>query len=107
MYDNESPIMCVSCLTIFSNPNWEVTPSILEPLYEVMSLLNYRHVFVLKSPRTTVRKGLFTITEPWFNSDLLINDSKSSWDWLDERYNVMKLHRLSLIFVSKLMHYCK
>ena len=56
--------MCVSCLTIFSNPNWEVTPSILEPLYEVMSLLNYRHVFVLKSPRTTVRKGLFTITEP-------------------------------------------
>ena len=98
--------MCVGSLIICSNPDWEVTPPILESSYVVMSLLYQRLVFALKSPRTTVRKGLFTITESRFNSKLLINDSKSSSDWLGERYNVMKLHSLPLILISKLMHSC-
>ena len=65
-------------LIICCNPNWEVTPSILEPSYAVTSLLSQRLDFTLKSPRMTVRKGLFTITKPRLYSKLLINDSKSS-----------------------------
>ena len=70
--------MCVGSLIIYSNPNWEVTPSILEPSYVVMLSLHQRFVFALKSPRKTVRKELFTITESRFNSKLLMNDTKSS-----------------------------
>ena len=95
IHEDESPIICVGSLIIYSNPNWEVTPSILEPSYVVMSLLYQRLVFTFKSPRTkrrySVRKGFYTITESRFNSKLLINDSKSSWHWLGEWYNVMKL----------------
>ena len=82
-------------LIISSNLDWEVATSILEPSYVVMSLLYQRISFALKSPITTVRKGLY---ESWFDSKLLINDWKSSWDWLDEQYNQMKLHSLSVIF---------
>ena len=38
LYDNESPIMCVGSLIICSSSNWEVTSSILKPLYVVKSL---------------------------------------------------------------------
>ena len=70
IYDDESPIICVGSLINCSNPNWEVAPSILEPSYVVIPLLYQRLVFALKSPRATVRKGLFTVTESWFNSKL-------------------------------------
>ena len=63
----QSPIMCAGFLIDCSNPNFEVTPSILEPSYVIMSLFCQRPVFTLKSPRTTVRKGLFTMTELRFN----------------------------------------
>ena len=51
--------MCVDSLIIFvcRNPNWEVTPSVLEPSYVIMWLLHERFDFPLKSPRTVVRKG--------------------------------------------------
>ena len=42
VHDDELPIMCVGFLIICSNQNWEVTPSILEPSYVVMSLLYQR-----------------------------------------------------------------
>ena len=58
--------------------NWEVTPSILELSYVVTSLLYKRLDFALKSPRMTIRKGLFTITESRLHIRLLINDSISS-----------------------------
>ena len=65
-------------LIICCNPNWEVTQSVLEPSYVVISLLHQGLDFALKSPRMTVRKGLFTITESRLYSRLLTNDSKSS-----------------------------
>ena len=71
--------MRVVSLIICYKPNWEVTPSVLEHSYVVMSLLYQRPDFALTSPRTTVRKGLFTITESLFDSKLLINDSRSFW----------------------------
>ena len=64
--------MCVGSLIICCNPNWEAIPSFLEPLYVAMLIL------LLKPPRKTVRKKLFTIIESIFNSKLLINDSKST-----------------------------
>ena len=55
IHDEESPIKCVGSLIICCNPNWEVTPSVLEPWYVVISLLHQRLDFALKSPRATVR----------------------------------------------------
>ena len=60
MYEEESPIICVGSLIICYNPEVEVMPSILEPSYVVLSPLNQRFDIVLKSPRTTVKKGLLT-----------------------------------------------
>ena len=57
IHDEASPIICVDSLIIYRNTNWEVTPSILEPSYVVMSLLYQRLDLALKSPRMTVRKG--------------------------------------------------
>ena len=55
----------------------------MEPSHVIMSLLYQRLSFTLKWPRTIVRKGLY---ESWFNSKLLMSDSKSTLDWLDEWY---------------------
>ena len=107
IHDEESPMKGVGSLITCCNPNWVVTPSNLEPSYVVISLLHQRLDFALKWPRMRVRKGLFTITESRLYWRLLINDSKSSSRWLDERYNEIKLHSLSLIFISKLTHSCK
>ena len=88
IHEDEPPTMCVGSFIICSNLNWEVTLSILETSYVLVSLLYKKLVFELKSPRTTVRKGLFTITVSRRNAKLLINDSKSSWDWLGEGYEI-------------------
>ena len=72
--------------------------------YVVISLLYLRLTFALKSTRMKFRKGIFTITESRFNSKLLINDSKLYSHWLGERYNKIKLHSLSLIFILELMY---
>ena len=105
--DKESPIQYVCSLIICCSPNWEVTPSILEPAYGVMWLLYQRLDFALKSPKMTATKALFIITESRFNSRLLINDSQLSWHWFVEQYNEIKLQSLTLIFILKLMHSCK
>ena len=67
IHDDALPIMCVGFLITSSNQNWEVTPSILESSYVVMSLLYQKLVFALKSPRAIARKRLFTITKLRFN----------------------------------------
>ena len=67
IHDDALPIMCMGFLIISSNQNWEVTPSILESSYVVMSLLYQKLVFALKSPRAIAGKGLFTITKSRFN----------------------------------------
>ena len=52
MQEEESPIICASLLIICCNPNVEVIPSILEPSYIVLSLLNQRFDLALNSPRS-------------------------------------------------------
>ena len=103
-HDEKLQIKCVDSLIICCNPYWKVKPSLLEPSSVVILLLYQRLNFALKSPRMTARKGLFTVTESKLYSRLLINNSKPSWLWLGERYNEIKLHSLSLIFISKLIH---
>ena len=86
------------------NPNVEVIPSLLEPLYAVLLPLNQRFDLALKSPRAVV---IWVVTVSIFNSKLFTNDSKSSCDWLGERYKDTDLHNLPPILISKLMHSCK
>ena len=107
MQEEESPIICVGSLIICCNPNVEVIPSILEPSYVVLSPLNQRFDLALKSPRTTVKKVLWAVAVSIFNSKLLANDSKSSCDWLGERYKDTNLHNLPPTLISKLMRSCK
>ena len=52
MQEEESPIMFVDSLIIYCNPNVEIIPSILEPSYVVLSLLNQRFDLALNSPRS-------------------------------------------------------
>ena len=83
-------------------------PSILEPSYSVLSPLN--QIFDLakkKSPKTTVKKVVLAVAASIFNSKLFANDSKSSCNWLGERYKDTNLHNLPPILISKLMHSCK
>ena len=103
--ERESATTCVGSLIGCCNPNWEVTESILEPSYDVLSPLNKR--FDLISPRTTGKKRLFAVTASMFNSKLFANDSKSSCDWFGEQYKELNLHSLPPIIISKLMHSCK
>ena len=98
--DKESPKMCLDSLTNCYYLSWEITPSILESPCVIMSILYQRLDFPLKPPRRTVGKRLFTINKLRFNSKLLINDLKSSWHWLSERYNLMKLHSLPFCFTN-------
>ena len=81
--EEESATKCVSLLVSCCNANWEVIASILEPSYDILSPLNQRLNFLLKS---TVKKGLFAVTASMFNSKLLANDSKLSFDCFGERY---------------------
>ena len=104
MQDGESPIICIGSLIFCCNPYVEVISSILEPSYVVLSPLNQRFDLALKSPRTTVKKVLWAVAVSIFNSKLFANDSKSSCDWLGERYKDINLHNLPPILISKLMH---
>ena len=72
--EEESATRCVGSLISCCNPNWEVIASILESSYDVSSPLNQRLDFILKSPRTMVKNGLFAVTAPMFNSKLLIQN---------------------------------
>ena len=107
MQEEESPIICVDSLIICCNPNAEVIPSILEPSYVALSPLNQWFDLALKSPRTTVKKVLLAVAVSRFNSKLFANASKSSCDWLGERFNDTNLYNLPPVLISKLMHFCK
>ena len=107
MQEEESPIICAGSFIVCCNPNVEVITSILEPSYVVLSPLNQRFDLALKSPRTTVKKVLLAVAVSTFNSKLFANDSKSSCDWLGERYKDTNLHNLPPVLISKLVHSCK
>ena len=102
MQEEQSPIICVGSLIICCIPNAEIMPSILEPSYIVLSPLNQRFDLALKSPRKTIKKVLLAVAASRFNSKLFANASKSSCDWLDERYKDTYLRNLPPILISNL-----
>ena len=102
MQEEQLPIICVGSLIICCIPNAEIMPSILEPSYIVLSPLNQRFDLVLKSPRTAVKKVLLAVAASRFNSKLFANASKSSCDWLVERYKDTNLRNLPPILISNL-----
>ena len=96
MQEEEFPIICNSLFIICCNPN-VVVPSILQPSYSVLSHLNQRFDLTLKSPRTKVKKVLWAVAVSIFISKLFTNDSKSSSDWLGERYKDTNLHNYLIL----------
>ena len=81
MQEEKSAARCVGSLISCCSPILEVIKSILEPSPDILSSLNQRFDLILKLPKITVKKGLFTVTASMFNSKLLANDSKSSCNW--------------------------
>ena len=96
----------VGSIMSWCNPEWEALSSISESSFAVLSFSYQSFDFTWRSPRTTV-KALFTENALKLGSSFFVNISASSWDWLGQRYKATKLHNLSLIFISKLMHSCK
>ena len=80
MQEDKFLIWCFGSLISCYNPNWEVMPSIFEASYDVLSLLHQRLDLALKSPRKTVKKGLFAKIVSRFSSKFFRNVSNSSWD---------------------------
>ena len=77
MKEEESPIICAGTLIICCNQNVRVIPSILEPSYVVLLLLNQRLNLASKSTRPAVKKVLLAVAVSRFFSKLSANASKS------------------------------
>ena len=84
----------VGSLIIICNPNCEVKVSILAPPHDVLSCLYQFSDFTLKSPKTTIRNGLWLAISSRVNSRLSANWSNISVGWLGDRSKEMKLHSL-------------
>ena len=91
MQEEEFPKMWVGSLINCCRPNCEVTASILEPSYVVLSCLYQFEDLVLKSPRTTVRNGFWLLILSNESCKLSAKSSKESEDGLGDQYNKMKL----------------
>ena len=107
MQEQESSLICVGSLIICCNWNVGGITSTLEPSYVVLLQRNQRFDLALKSPRTTVKNLLSAVIMSIFNSKLFANDSKSSCDWLGERYKDTGQFNLPPSLISELMHSCK
>ena len=98
-HDKNSPTVCVGSLGCYT-----INVVLIELC--LMSFLYERFGLALKSAgKWKDFKVLLATIESRFGSRLFINFSKSSWDWLVERYNEMTSRSLSLIF-PKLIHSC-
>ena len=79
-------------------------PSILEPSKVVVSPVYQLLDFALKSPMTTIKKGLVAETASKVSSKVLQKFSKSSSDWFCDLYKETKLQILSPSFITKVIH---
>ena len=99
LHDKNSPTVCVGSLGCYT-----INVVLIELC--LMSFLYERFRLALKSARKWKDfKVLLATIESRFGSRLFINFSKSSCDWLVERYNELTSRSLSLIF-PKLIHSC-
>ena len=92
MQEEEFPKMWVGSLINCCKSNSEVTASILEPSYVVLSCLYQFEDLVLKSPRATVRNGFWLLILSNENCKLFANSSKESENWFGDQYKKIKLH---------------
>ena len=83
--------ICVSSLITWCKANCDDIFSIALPSLVVMPFLHQLLDFVLKSPRSTIKKGLFCTAESRFSSRGSLKDSNWSCDWLGDLNNAMKL----------------
>ena len=78
--------------------------SILEPSKVVVSPVFQLLDFMLKSPMTTIKKGLVVEAASRVSSKLLQKLSKSFSDWFGDLYKETKLQILSPRFITKVVH---
>ena len=76
----------VGSLIICCKPNCEVKASILALSFDVLSCLYQCSDFTFKSPKTTIRNGLWLGTSSSANSRILANWSNILVGWLGDRY---------------------
>ena len=95
--------MWVGLLIICSNPNWEVTVSMLEPSKVIVSPVYRLLGFTLKSPMVTIQKGLIAEKASRVNSKLSQIFSNSSSDWFGDLYKEIELQILSPSFMTKVI----
>ena len=107
MQEEEFPKMWVGSLINCCRPNCEVTASILEPSYVVLSCLYQFEDLLSKSLRATVSNGFWLLILSNENCKLPANSSEESEDWLGDRYEEMKWHNFPLIEISKIKHSCR
>ena len=99
--------MWVGSLTNFWRPNCEVTASILEPLYVVLSYFYQFENLGLKSCKATLRNGFWLLILSNESCKLSANSSKEFDDWLSDWYKEMKLYKFPPIKISKIEHSCR
>ena len=96
--------ICVGSFNIWFRLNREVAISILD-LSKVFILFWYQLCFfALKSPNTTIRNRLLFTMCSKLSSKFLMKLSNSAFVWLRYLYRLTKLHVLSPILISKLIH---
>ena len=73
----------------------------------VISCLYQLDDLALKSPKMTIKYGFLLVILSELSSKLSANFSKTSSDWLGERYKEIKLHNLPLNDISKFIRSSK
>ena len=98
--EDEFLVRCVGSL------NWKVKSTIPDSSYDVFLTFKLKVRLKIKITKTAVKKGWFVKIVSRFSSKFFRKASKSSWDWLGERYKIMKLNNFSPILILKLMYPC-
>ena len=80
MQEDFPPIIWVGSWISYSNPSWDVIPSILVLSWVVLPKGYNPYVCALKSPRTTIKNGFLRVTESTVSWSLSAEDSNSSLD---------------------------
>ena len=99
--------LCVGSFIIWLKLDWEVVISVLNSSKVVTSFWYQPWILASKSPNTTIRHGLLFAVCCKLSSKFLMKFSNSSLVWLGDLQRLTKLHVLSPILTSKLIHYLR
>ena len=104
MHEEDSAKIWVGSVIICCNQSCTVKASIFALSYDILSCLYQFFNFILKSPKTTIRNGLWLAISLRVNSRLSANWSTISVGWLADGYKEIKLHSLFAINTWEMIH---